>query len=327
MDEKRGLIQIADTNYSYDENLYINADGTIGKLSDLTPMDTLRMIGIGKKILSVSVTTGHGTLQLTNTELFEGSFIQVGEKIFSEITRDMRLEVPEGTYTVAVANKGYGGSAEIEIKRGQKTTLDLDALKGDGPEYGDILFAIDVEGAVLQIDGEAVDYSQAVPITYGMHSLVVSADSYDTYRKKLFVNSSEATIVISLTGETYTGTEKSTGEEQEPDGEASSEENEKDGETESENTGTGLAGSQAGSLAGSLAGSHSSGGTSSQSGTESAGGTGGGDSKSSLGNLDEAELNALVQDILGKDKDTGSSSSSSDYLSTLTELLKVLGGK
>ena len=28
----------------------------------------------------------------------------------------MKLEVPEGVYTVAVANKGYGGSTEVEVR-------------------------------------------------------------------------------------------------------------------------------------------------------------------------------------------------------------------
>ena len=42
--------------------------------------------------------------------------------------------MPEGVYTVAVANKGYGGSTEVEIRRGQTTVLDLEKLKGEGPK-------------------------------------------------------------------------------------------------------------------------------------------------------------------------------------------------
>jgi hypothetical protein len=32
----------------------------------------------------------------------------VGSKIFAQITHNMKLEIPEGTYTVTVANEGYG---------------------------------------------------------------------------------------------------------------------------------------------------------------------------------------------------------------------------
>mgnify|MGYP007007090636 CR=1 FL=1 len=52
------------------------------RLSDLNEKDEIRVVGIGTKILSVSVTTGQGTLELKNTSVFEGSFIQVGSKNF-----------------------------------------------------------------------------------------------------------------------------------------------------------------------------------------------------------------------------------------------------
>lgn len=287
VDEERGVFQIADTKYSYDEDLFINSDGTRQKISDLTSLDTLRVTGIGKKILSVSVTTGHGELQLENTELFEGSYIQIGSRIFSEITTDMSMELPEGTYTVAVANNGYGGSTEITVERGQKTLLDLDTLKGEGPKYGNILFAVDVTGAVLQIDGEPVDYSEPVSLQYGIHTLNVTADSYEPYSKKLFVNSEEATIVIGLTGEDAETTSSA----------AETDDTAADTSTDTSNT--------AGSLAGSLAGSHGTGST----------------SGSSVGSAtSEAELDAIVDELLGEDD----GSSSSDYFSTISKLLSAI---
>lgn len=295
VDEERGVFTIADTNYSYDDEVFVHSDGSRLRLSDLTQLDTLRIVGIGKKILSISVTTGHGELQLANTEIFEGSFIQIGSKIFSEITSGMKMELPEGTYMVAVANNGYGGSTEIEIKRGKETVLDLDTLKGEGPKMGNILFAVDVAGAVLQIDGEVVDYSQAVPLQYGVHTLTVTADSYDTYSKKLFVNSEKATIVIGLSGEDSTATASAdSGDENTTDTDNSS------------TTGEGsLAGSLAGSRAGSRAGSHST-------------GTAGSGTTSSA--TSEAELDAIVSSLLEDDEDDATA----DYLSTLTELLSSL---
>lgn len=290
VDAERGVFRIADTNYSYDEGLFINSDGTLQKISDLTSMDTLRVTGIGKKILSVSVTTGHGELQLENTELFEGSYIQIGSKIFSEITAGMSMELPEGNYTVAVANNGYGGSTEITVKRGQETVLDLDTLKGEGPKYGNILFAVDVEGAILQIDGKPVDYSQPVSLQYGVHTLNVTADSYESYSKKLFVNSEEATIAIGLTEEDSASASATTAE---TDATAS--------DTSASDSGT------AGSLAGSLAGSHASGSSSGTSSVENA--------------TSEAELDVIIDELLGDDDD-----SSSDYLSTIAKLLSAISG-
>ena len=201
VDTERGIFKIADSKYSYDADLFVESNGEKIRLSDLNEKDKIRVVGIGTKILSVSVTTGQGILELRNTSVFEGSFIQVGSKIFAQITHNMKLEIPEGTYTVTVANEGYGGSTKVEIARGEVCTLDLDELKGEGPKTGSITFYIDVEGATLSIDGDTVDYSAPVVLTYGVHELHAEADGYDDFDKKLFVNSAAANIDISLTGE------------------------------------------------------------------------------------------------------------------------------
>ena len=201
VDTERGIFKIADSKYSYDADLFVESNGEKIRLSDLNEKDKIRVVGIGTKILSVSVTTGQGTLELKNTSVFEGSFIQVGSKIFAEITHNMKLEVPEGNYTVTVANEGYGGSTEVSIARDETYTLDLDELKGEGPKTGSIIFYIDVEGPVLSIDGETVDYSVPVELTYGVHQLHAEAEGYEDFDKKLFVNSAAATIDLSLTGD------------------------------------------------------------------------------------------------------------------------------
>lgn len=299
VDEERGIFTIADTKYSYDESLFVNSDGKAQELSDLTSLDTLRVIGMGRRILSVSVTTGHGALKLINTELFDGSFIQIGDSIFSEITGPMTLDIPEGSYLVTVANDGYGGSTEVEITRGEAFTLDLDTLKGEGPKYGNILFAVDVLGAVLQIDGQVVDYSEVIPLKYGVHTITVTADSYEPYTKKLFVNSEEATIVIGLTGEDFTSG---------GDGQDQEEEEEVESESATQTASAGRAGSLAGSRAG-----NRTGGRQTNAGTGTAGGN------TSLGDItSQAELDAVVDGLL-EDKEE----SSADYLSTIGKFLKL----
>lgn len=302
VDEERGILKIADMKYAFDESLFVNSDGEEMELSDLTDLDTIRIVGIGKKLLSVSVTTGHGKLKLKNTGLFEGSFIQIGSRIFSEITKDMTLEIPEGDYTVTVANNGYGGSTDVTIERNKTRELDLDQLKGEGPKFGRILFAVNVADAVLIIDGEVVDYSEPISLQYGVHKLIVLSEGYETYNKKLFVNSPEATIIIGLDDGSITPSEGTST---------------KSGSASSVAKG-GMSGSRAGSLAGSKAGaSVSSDGSGSSSGVNA-------------DKVKETVTEAALKALLGDDSDSGSSyggSSSSDYLSTLTDVLEILTDK
>lgn len=311
VDMDRRIFKIGDERYSYDADLYICEDDVRKQLSDLTDLDTLRVTGIGKKMISIVVTTGHGELALTNTELFEGSFIQIGSKIFAEVTKDMTMELPAGTYTVTVANNGYGGSTDLTIESGQKETLDLNTLKGEGPKFGNILFAVDVEDAIIQIDGKVIDTEEAVPIQYGVHSLAVTAPGYDTYNKKLFVNSKEATIVIGMSGD-GSGTESTT-EETETEKTADSVTNKTDTTTDG----------AAGSLAGSLAGSHTAG----ESSGTTAGTSVGSSTGASTGDSLENSSGILTDGTSGTGTGDGTSTgSSTDYLSTLSELLSTLSG-
>lgn len=271
IDAERGIFQIADTKYYFEPNVYVVSGENMIKVSDIKEEDELRVIGKNKEIVSVAVTTGQGTISLKNTELFKDSFIQIGNKIFAEITGEMELEVPEGSYTITVANKGYGGSKEYKVERDQTTIVDLDELKGDGPKIGVINFVIgttdeneDAEIAFL-IDNQEADFKEPIELTYGIHTIEAESFGYETYHKKLFVNSESAMIVIAL------------------DKEASSAAAVKEETSAEVNT------NPAGSLEGSTSDEEPD---------------------------DSSDTNELVEAL----KDVLSENSSTDYLSTLTEL-------
>ena len=195
------MLKIGTGKYRFTKETMVFSGNQRLQMTDLKEGDVLSVVGQDKNVLSVRVTTAQGTLSLSNTELFEGSFLQLGTKIFTEITPDMELSVPEGTYVLRVANKGWGGSTEVTITRGRTTYVDLNKIKGDGPSYGKIKFVIDDPSAVLLIDGKETDYEKPVKLTYGSHSIVVYSTESGTWKRNLFVNSEESTIVIELSGE------------------------------------------------------------------------------------------------------------------------------
>lgn len=199
VDETKGVFTIADTKYSIQEKLYVFSNGHRVALTELSEEDILTVVGKEKKILSIVVTTGHGNLVLRNTELFDGSFLQLNKDIFALISDSMEMELPEGTYTLKVANNGWGSTTEIEIVRGETTEIDLDTLKGEGKKTGLVTFEIDVEDVEVYIDNAKVDHTQPVEVTYGTHVLEIDASGYDSWKKYLSVNSEKATISVELT--------------------------------------------------------------------------------------------------------------------------------
>ncbi len=216
--EEDKIFTIGDTKYSYDEELQVFSGDAAIELSAVTGQDTLRIQGIDRKVLSVSVTTGHGVIQLVNTQALEGGWLSLNHKNYYKITENMQLEVPEGTYELTVAGNGYGGSTEVAVTRNEQISVDVDSIKGEDPKYCTLTFVVDVAGALMYIDGSQVDYTQPLQLQYGIHSIQITADGYDTWSKRLYVNSPEAQIEIALsgddTGSTETGSTETAGNEE-----------------------------------------------------------------------------------------------------------------
>ena len=200
------MLKIGDGKYRYtDDTIVFSGDKRI-QMTDLSDGDTLSVVGRDKNILAVRVTTAQGTLALSNTKLFEGSFLQLGTKIFAEITPDMEIQVPEGTYELRVANDGWGGSTEVTITRGETTNVDLDTLKGEGPSYGKVQFVIDAKDAVLSIDGKETDYEKPVKLTYEDSSETGSSQSSSESSSQ---SSSESSSQSSSQGSSQSSSESS----------------------------------------------------------------------------------------------------------------------
>lgn len=200
VDAERGVFTIGVTNYQITPRTSVITGEGEGVLGNIGANDVLRVIGKDKEIYSISVTTGHGYLSFVNTGVFNNSLICIGD-IYTMITGDMTMEVPEGIYLITAANKGYGGSVEVEVLREQNVTVDLDGIKGEGPKHCELKFRIALQGARIYLDGKLVSPDVVNSIPYGRHNLAVMAEGYEDWNKTLFVNSPTAEISLELSTE------------------------------------------------------------------------------------------------------------------------------
>ncbi len=199
LDKDMQSLTVGDSIYYFDKSfLAYHGDSQI-PLSELSEHDTVCIKGVGQQIYTLQVTTGHGTVVLEDVELFLGGYITIGNVFSQKITPQMRIELPEGTYLLSVANDGYGGSREITVEANQETKVSLDELKGDGPKLCQIEFELKTENAEVFLDGEQVDVSQPIQVRYGTHRLTAKAEGYVDWVRNLIVNSAAAKITIELT--------------------------------------------------------------------------------------------------------------------------------
>lgn len=293
VDAQSSRMEIADTSYRLDTFFKVFSDGEETDSFAVGDNDILNVYGIGRTVYSIVVVTGHGTLALTNTDLFEGGWVNLGTKVYAKITKDMTMELPEGIYEFSVANDGYGDSGEVRIRRDKVTTIDLNDYKGEGPKLCKVTFDVGVKGAVLTVDGKKVKHSKPLELRYGVHTLGVYAQGYDAWTRQLVINSPTANIEILLSEESGKQVGTGTGSDK--------------GKNENKSVASGNTGS--GSRAGSRAGSHTA-GSSSGSSTGSSGNS----ASSALAN---AALGSSLANIITGGKST-------DYLDTLSDLVDSL---
>lgn len=198
MKQDQQMITVGKTKYYYDDSLLVFLDAEQITLDDITENDVLRVSGVDKKIVAISVTSGHGFLTFTNTDLFEGGWLSIGNEAFLKVSKDMKVEVPQGTYKLSVAKDGYGDTKEITVNKNETTVVDLNEYQGSGPSYCRIQFQIKPEGAVLTLNGEVVDATQPMDLKYGVYRIGITAEGYDDFNEKLMVSSKEAVISIDL---------------------------------------------------------------------------------------------------------------------------------
>ncbi len=184
--------------YYFDKNLLTFYGDSQIPLSEISEQDTVCIKGVGQQIYTLQVTTGHGVVTLENIELFLGGYITIGNVLSQKITPQMRIQVPEGTYLLSVANEGYGGSREITVEADREVKVNLDELKGDGPKLCSMQFEPKPENAQIFLDGEQVEAAQTIQVRYGVHRLTAKAEGYVDWTRTLIVNSATSKIKIEM---------------------------------------------------------------------------------------------------------------------------------
>lgn len=190
--------EVGSGTYSLRNNLVVSSEEKDCQLEDIVRGDIVSVSGIGNSIYSIVVEEGHGYLKLSNDEYLRGGWIEVGQSVIQQITEDMLLVVPEGTYDVHLTAPGIDETRKVTIYRNQETALDVGDVEIEEPKSGRILFAVTPSDTKVSIDGKEVDISAPVEIEYGIHRMVAEAEGYDTITQYIKVSQELASISITL---------------------------------------------------------------------------------------------------------------------------------
>lgn len=189
---------IGDRTYALTKGVQVFSQGETSDIMSIVKGDIISVSGIGYDIYSIRVETGHGYVRLTNDEDLIGGWIELGNTLISQVSEDMLMAVPEGTYTVRMYNNNSEMTQDIIVERNKEVVLDCSDIVAPEEIYGSILFHITPENASLYLDGTYKDHSSVVKTTFGVHQIEVEAVGYDTLSKYINVGTNLADITIVL---------------------------------------------------------------------------------------------------------------------------------
>ena len=189
---------IGSATYSLPDDVVVLSDGKRAEVMDIVSQDIISVRGVDHKIYSIKVEKGHGYLRLKNDQALIGGWIEVGNSVIREITEDMLLVIPEGSYQVFLSNDGVSTTKDIIIERDKEVILDVGDLEVVRDKTGMILLSVTPENAKVTIDGKGVDISSAIELPYGIHQVRLEAEGYDSLAKYIQVGSEYAKISFTL---------------------------------------------------------------------------------------------------------------------------------
>lgn len=189
---------IGSTTYALPDDVAVFSQGKRVEVMDIVNQDVVTIGGIDHKIYSINVEKGHGYLRLKNDQALIGGWIEIGNAVIREITEDMLLIVPEGSYQVALSKGNISTTKEIVVDRDKEVVLDVGDVEIAEDKTGRILFSVTPETAKVSIDGKETSIEKAVELPYGIHQVHLEAEGYDSLTKYIQVGSEYASISFTL---------------------------------------------------------------------------------------------------------------------------------
>lgn len=215
IDEGKGTLETGSETLRITGQTKVFSDGRQIGVNEILNQDTMTIRGMGHDVSSIVIEKGHGYLSLKDADALLGGWIEVGQTVISQITQEMLLTVPEGTYQVRLTAGDVDETREVTIKRDEESVLDLGDIELAVPVNGQVTLVISPSTATVKIDDVAVNTFYPVRLPFGLHQITASADGYDTVSKYFEVVDEDTKVKLTLgkAAETDTVSGNSTKEE------------------------------------------------------------------------------------------------------------------
>ena len=198
IDEGKGTLETGNEVLRVSGQTRVFSEGREIGINEILNQDTVTVRGIGHDVSSIVIENGHGYLSLKDADALLGGWIEVGQAVISQITQEMFLTVPEGSYQVRLTAGDVDEAREVTIKRNEESVLDLGDIELKVPVNGQVRLVISPSTATVRIDDVTVNAAYAVRLPFGIHQITASADGYDTVSEYFEVTGENTRVKLTL---------------------------------------------------------------------------------------------------------------------------------
>lgn len=198
IDEGKGTLETGSETLHISGQTRVFSDGREIGVNEILDQDTMTIRGMGHDVSSIVIEKGHGYLSLKDADALLGGWIEVGQAVISQITQDMFLTVPEGSYQVRLTAGDVDETREVTIKRDEESVLDLGDIELTVPVNGQVSLVISPSTATVRIDDVTVNAAYAVRLPFGIHQITASAEGYDTVSEYFEVTGENTRVKLTL---------------------------------------------------------------------------------------------------------------------------------
>lgn len=204
VDEASKKLTAGSRTFTYSGHTVILSGGKRISIAEIVDVDEVSIYGVDDIVYAIVVDKGHGYIQFTGVDLFEGGYATLGRKNFVGISKSMLVTAPIGSYEVEVQKGSLVSSKEITVTDGGTTLVDFSDVTLEPTKTGAVNFRITPDNAVMSIDGVEIDYTKPITLSYGKHTLKLVANYYEAYEETFYVTSAYETKVVDMVSTTKT---------------------------------------------------------------------------------------------------------------------------
>lgn len=198
LNPRNGTVQIGGETYGMSENVKVFSGQQQVSLEQILEGDIISFRGLGSEVVSIIVDKGHGYLKLENEDALIGGWVEVGQSVIQQISDNMLIVVPEGSYTVRLTADNIEEYREVNIDRDRETILNLQDIEVIEPINGVLQFDVYPEEAEILVDDAPVDPTYSVRVPLGLHKITAKAEGYHSYSEFVNVTRDKMKVQLSL---------------------------------------------------------------------------------------------------------------------------------